>query len=510
MRFVEGTDLARLLRGRGSGSSPVRGRVVDRPGRGGARRRAPRRGSCTATSSPRTSCSRARATRARLLTDFGLMKNLRSETQITRGRERDRHVRLRRARAARRGAGRRPHRRLRARRRALPGAHRQGPVPARDRRGDDARAPRLAAAVGARRRCPTRPSGSARWSAARWPRTRTSATRRPATSAAPRWPPSTGRRSRPAQPSRRASAPGWTRDARAPRRDRPAPARARGRDRRAGRSSAARTLLRRLRERYARRPRASASSCCSPASPGSARRGWRPSSRARAHARGRDRALRPLGRRVARPLPAVHHRASSTTSPTARRWRCRAELDARADRARALRPRAAPPRARAARAARRGRRDAPLPAVRGASRGMLAFAARERPVVLILDDLQWADTSTTLLLGHLLQDAEPMRLLVLGTVARGRRSGELIELRSAAATAGVRADRARRARRGRDAGARRRDDARDVSDAFVRRLQRGDRGQPVLHRGDAAQPAGRCEDRAALEPRSRCPRASRR
>ena len=47
---------------------------------------------------------------------------------------------------------------------------------------------------------------------------------------------------------------------------------------------------------------------------------------------------------------------------------------------------------------------------------LLAFAARERPVVLILDDLHWADTSTTLLLGHLLQDAAPMRLLVLGTI----------------------------------------------------------------------------------------------
>ena len=46
---------------------------------------------------------------------------------------------------------------------------------------------------------------------------------------------------------------------------------------------------------------------------------------------------------------------------------------------------------------------------------MLAFAARERPVVLLLDDLHWADPSTTLLLGHLLQDAAPMRLLVVGT-----------------------------------------------------------------------------------------------
>ena len=46
---------------------------------------------------------------------------------------------------------------------------------------------------------------------------------------------------------------------------------------------------------------------------------------------------------------------------------------------------------------------------------MLAFAARERPVVLLLDDLHWADASTTLLLGHLLQDGAPMRLLVVGT-----------------------------------------------------------------------------------------------
>src|SRR4051794_12956549 len=69
---------------------------------------------------------------------------------------------------------------------------------------------------------------------------------------------------------------------------------------------------------------------------------------------------------------------------------------------------------------------------------LLAFAARERPVVLLLDDLHWADASTTLLLGHLLQDAAPMRLLVLGTARsfdgelltrlRRRRSFEKLEL----------------------------------------------------------------------------------
>ena len=50
---------------------------------------------------------------------------------------------------------------------------------------------------------------------------------------------------------------------------------------------------------------------------------------------------------------------------------------------------------------------------------LLAFLAQERPVVLLLDDLQWADTSTALLLGHLLRDAEAARLLVLGTFRDG-------------------------------------------------------------------------------------------
>ena len=41
---------------------------------------------------------------------------------------------------------------------------------------------------------------------------------------------------------------------------------------------------------------------------------------------------------------------------------------------------------------------------------VLARVAADAPTVLILDDLQWADTSTALLLSHLLQDVEPMAL----------------------------------------------------------------------------------------------------
>jgi len=45
----------------------------------------------------------------------------------------------------------------------------------------------------------------------------------------------------------------------------------------------------------------------------------------------------------------------------------------------------------------------------------LGAASRDRPVVLILDDLHWADKPTLLLVRHLLRSPEPMRLLILGT-----------------------------------------------------------------------------------------------
>ena len=47
---------------------------------------------------------------------------------------------------------------------------------------------------------------------------------------------------------------------------------------------------------------------------------------------------------------------------------------------------------------------------------LLAFVAEEHPVVLVLDDLHWADASTALLLRHVVQQLQDVRLLVLGTL----------------------------------------------------------------------------------------------
>ena len=47
--------------------------------------------------------------------------------------------------------------------------------------------------------------------------------------------------------------------------------------------------------------------------------------------------------------------------------------------------------------------------------GLLVQVSGEEPVVLVLDDLQWADTASLQLLRHLLASSRSMRLLVLGT-----------------------------------------------------------------------------------------------
>jgi class 3 adenylate cyclase/tetratricopeptide (TPR) repeat protein len=47
--------------------------------------------------------------------------------------------------------------------------------------------------------------------------------------------------------------------------------------------------------------------------------------------------------------------------------------------------------------------------------GLLATASEDRPIVLILDDLQWAATPELLLLKHIVHSATPMHLLIIAT-----------------------------------------------------------------------------------------------
>jgi hypothetical protein len=55
-----------------------------------------------------------------------------------------------------------------------------------------------------------------------------------------------------------------------------------------------------------------------------------------------------------------------------------------------------------------------------AVRGVLQAAGREQPVLLILDDLQWADGPSLHLLRHVIGAGEPSRLMVVGTPGPSR------------------------------------------------------------------------------------------
>ena len=61
---------------------------------------------------------------------------------------------------------------------------------------------------------------------------------------------------------------------------------------------------------------------------------------------------------------------------------------------------------------------------------VFASIAKDRPAVLILDDLHWADTSTALLVRHTMQQLEGVRLLIIGTFrdVEACRSEDLAEL----------------------------------------------------------------------------------
>ena len=52
---------------------------------------------------------------------------------------------------------------------------------------------------------------------------------------------------------------------------------------------------------------------------------------------------------------------------------------------------------------------------------VLSYVARERPCVLILDDLQWADASTGRLLQHTVQEIHDVRMLIVGTLRTDER-----------------------------------------------------------------------------------------
>ena len=183
------SDLRSLVRG-GGALDPAEAADDRRAGRSGAGRDPPRRASSTATSSPRT-CSSTRSGHV-YLTDFGLAKQVLTRTGRDTHRPVGRDARLRRAGADPRRAHRRARRRLRARRRAALRADRAGAVRARGRRGEAVGAA-VRAAAGAVRAAAraARRTSTPSWRG-RWPRSRRSATRRRATSAARRWPPCAG------------------------------------------------------------------------------------------------------------------------------------------------------------------------------------------------------------------------------------------------------------------------------------------------------------------------------
>ena len=98
--------------------------------------------------------------------------------------------------------------------------------------------------------------------------------------------------------------------------------------------------------------------------------------------------------------------------------------------------------------------------------GITAFltnAARGRPLVLVLDNLHWADEPSLLLLQFLARELRTARLLVVGTyrdVELGRQHPLARALGELAARAAWRADRAARDRRGRHRAIHRDDDRR--------------------------------------------------
>jgi DNA-binding SARP family transcriptional activator len=77
--------------------------------------------------------------------------------------------------------------------------------------------------------------------------------------------------------------------------------------------------------------------------------------------------------------------------------------------------------------ARSGDHEKPRHALFDAVASLLWRWAATRPLLLVLDDMQWADTATPMLLRHLLRHTEDSRLMVLATFRAGTsRSGDIV------------------------------------------------------------------------------------
>ena len=253
-------------------------------------------------------------------------------------------------------------------------------------------------------------------------------------------------------------------------------------------SSAARTCSIGSRRSGARSSRAARiASCCSPASPASARRasrrGWRatPASRARPSSTG---ARTP--RRSSPTSRSSRRCAISCCTPTSRRSR--------------------PPSADLVELSRlvpelcRRLPDLPSPVdVTGgderyklfsAAAALLVDAAARAPVLIVLDDLHWADASSLRLLSHLARYSDPAPLLILGTYRdtdlphAPQLADTLVDLNREHLDERILLDGPRRA------GRRRAHRRRDAGGAGRSRADppAGDPRQPVLPRRDAAPP----------------------
>ena len=168
-------------------------------------------------------------------------------------------------------------------------------------------------------------------------------------------------------------------------------------------------------------------------------------------------------------------------------------------RARAAGARAAPARAGAAAAARGRARDRALPPVRGGRRAAERDVGARRPCCWCSTTCSGPTGPTLLLLRHLRARPDHGRVLVLGayrsTEARlGGFADALAELRRERLVTQIEVLGLERGRDRRAGSAPRR---RRPSRVVLQRAARGDRGQPVLRRGDRAPPlGGRCRRRA--------------